>query len=253
MDGRRRSDRGGAAVREEELTAMLGTRRHFMLASSGILALLPPAGLAAKGWVDKKPAEWSPSDIQTILNRSAWTREAGLEFTPDAIDAPGGKTGRRATAVEGLSDKRTLTGFKVLVRWESGLPVRLARRTASPANNDTEHYVLSISRVPTAFLAALSPAGQARQDATTGPNTADMARIAQFSSLQRDGKDPIPADRADWSASDFESRIMISFSKGSQPIELPDREVTFVSRIGDLIVRTPFILKEMVYRGKLEL
>jgi len=224
-----------------------------MLASSGVLAFFPPTGLAAIGWVDKKPTEWNPSDIQTILNRSPWTREAGLEFTPDAIDAGGGKTGRRATAVEGLRDKRTLTGFKVLVRWESGLPIRQARRPTSPASNDTAHYVLSISRVPMAFLAALSPGGQARPDATNGPNEEDVARIAQFSSIQRDGQDPIPADHADWSASDFESRIMISFSKGRQPIELPDREVIFVSRIGDLIVRAPFILKEMVYRGELEL
>ena len=111
-----------------------------------------------------------------------------------------------------------------------------------------------MSRVPIALLAALSPGGQARQDGKDGLNTADMAaRTAQFSSIQRDGLDPIPADRADWLASDFESRIVISFPKGRQPIELPEREVTFVSRIGDLIVRTPFYLKGMVYRGNLEL
>jgi hypothetical protein len=224
-----------------------------MLASSSAMALFPLAGLAAKPWMDKKPLEWSPSDIDTILNRSAWTREVSPEFTPDAIDTGGGKTGRKATAAEGLADKRILTGFKILVRWESGLPVRLARRNAA-ANSDVDHYIVSMSRVPIALLAALSPGGQARQEGKDGLNTADIAaRTAQFSSILRDGLDPIPADRADWLASDFESRIVISFSKGRQPIELPEREVTFVSRIGDLIVRAPFFLKGMVYRGKLEL
>jgi len=235
-------------------TAMFGSRRHFLLASSGALALIPPAGRAAKAWVDKKPVEWSPSDIQTILNRSPWVREVSPEFTPDAIGSSGGKAGQPAAASRGLSDKRTLPEFKVLVRWESGLPVRLASKSTWAPNNDAAHYLLSMSRVPVAFLAALSAGGQAPRDGTAVPSQADMAeRVARFSSIQRDGKDPIPADRADWLASDFESRIMISFSKGRQPIELPEREVTFVSRIGELIVRAPFFLKEMVYRGTLEL
>lgn len=232
---------------------MVGTRRHFMQASSGLLALLPSAGLAAKPWMDKKPAEWSPSDIDIILNRSGWTRQASPEFVPEAIEPADGKAGRRSTAAGGLRDKRILPDFKVLVRWESGLPVRLARKT-SPASNDASHYMLSMSRVPMAFMAALSTGGRAGQGAANGADPAEMAaRVVPFSSIQRDGKEPLPADQAYWSESDFESRIMISFSKGRQPIELTEREVTFVSRIGDLIVRAPFFLKEMMYHGKLEL
>jgi hypothetical protein len=149
---------------------------------------------------------------------------------------------------------RSLPDFKVLVRWESGLPVRLARRNISPAGYDDEHYMVSISRVPMAFMEALSTGGQARRAGKDSPDQVEKAaQIAQMSSIHRDGKASLPADHAYWSESDFESRIMISFSKGRQPIELTEREVTFVSRIGDLIIRAPFFLKEMVYRGKLEL
>lgn len=237
----------------ERASAMLGSRRDFILASSGALAFFPPLGLAAKGWRDKKPTEWSPADIDTILDRSGWTREAVPEFTPAAIESGDGKGGRKASAAEGLRDKRTLPEFKILVRWESGLPIRLARRTSAPVN-DTTHYALSMSRVPMAFMAALSTGGSGRQGAKDTPDLTDIAtRVAQFSSIERDGKDPIHADQAYWMESDFESRIMINFSKGRQPIELTEREVTFVSRIGDLIVRAPFFLKEMMYRGKLEL
>ena len=197
-------------------------------------------------WWDKKPTEWSPSDIDTILHRSGWTRQASPEFAPDAI-------GTGSTAAQGLSDKRLLPDFKLLVRWESGLPVRLARKMA-PASNDGSHYMLSMSRLPMAFMQALSNGGRAGQGSAKSTDPAEMAaRVAQFSFIRRDGKDPLPADQAYWSESDFESRIMISFSKGRQPIELTEREVTFVSRIGDLIVRAPFFLKEMLYHGKLEL
>ena len=233
---------------------MPASRRQFMLASAGMLALLPSTGLAAKPWVDKKPTEWSPADIDAVLNRSAWTRQVSPEFAADVLDSAGAKDGRHATAAEGLSDKRILPDFKVLVRWESGLPVRLARRNLSPAGYDDAHYMVSISRVPIAFMEALSTSGQAQRAGADSLDPYEKAgRIAQTSSLQRDGKASLQADHAYWSESDFESRIMISFSKGRQPIELTEREVTFVSRIGDLIIRAPFFLKEMVYRGKLEL
>jgi hypothetical protein len=160
----------------------------------------------------------------------------------------------RATAADGLRDKRTITEYKVLVRWESGLPVRLAHGIPSLPNDDVPHYILSVSRVPFAFAMALSPGGPAPHDGKEGPSRAEMAeRIWQSSSLQLDGSASIRADHANWAESDFEASTMIYFPQDRQPIGPSEREVTFVSQIGALVVRASFHPKEMIYLGKLEL
>jgi hypothetical protein len=234
-----------------DVRAMLGSRRHFLLICSGALALLPGRGWAAVPWSEKKPTEWSPADMDYILNRSGWTRQASPEFTPTAIVTGDAK---KEGSVEGLRDKRTLTEFKVLVRWESALPLRQARARRNPhQTDDGTHYRLSMSRFPIELMTALS-GGAPRGGKSQPPDRTEIAaQIAQRSSIERDGKPVLHADQAYWLESDFESRIMISFPKGSQPIEPTERQVTFVGQVGDLIVRAPFFLKEMVYRGNLEL
>ncbi len=228
---------------------MFGSRRDFLLASTGVLACLP-SQLAAETWMDKKPSEWDSDDIQTILTRSGWARYSSPELTPSSLRA-GEKKGKRVPAAEGLRDKRTLTDFRVLVCWESGLPVRLARKTNAPTSDTAPHYVLSMSRMPIAFMSALVGGGKA------GKEAADKAEIAnqilKTSSLQREGKNPIPADRAEWVEAAFEPRVVISFPQDRQTIEFSDRTVTFTAQIGTLVIRSLFTLKDMFYHGNLEL
>ncbi len=228
---------------------MFGSRRQFLLASTGVLACLP-GGRAAETWMDKKPSEWDSDDIQTILSHSGWARVTSPELTPSSLRA-GEKKGKRVAAAEGLRDKRTLTDFKVLVCWESGLPVRLARKAISPSGDTAPHYVLSMSRMPIAFMSALVGGGKAGKESADKQEIADQ--ILKTSSLQREGKNPIPADRANWVESEFEPRVVISFPQDRQTIEFADRTVTFTTQIGTLVIRALFPLKDMFYRGNLEL
>ena len=227
---------------------MYGSRRQFLLASTGVLASIP-VGRAAEGWMDKKPAEWDSDDIQTILTRSGWARVTSPELTPASLRA--GEKKKHVAAAEGLRDKRTLTDFKVLVCWESGLPVRLARKAISPSGDTAAHYVLSMSRMPIAFMSALVGGGKAGKEAADKQEIANQ--ILKTSSLQREGKNPIAADRADWIDAEFEPRVMISFPQDRQTIEAADRTVTFTTQIGTLVIRALFPLKDMFYRGNLEL
>ncbi len=228
---------------------MFGSRRDFLLASTGVLVYLPP-GRAADTWMDKKPAEWDSDDIQTILSRSGWARVTSPELTPSSLRA-GKKKGKRVAAAEGLSDKRTLTDFKVLICWESGLPVRLARKNNAPATVSAPHYVLSMSRMPIAFMSALVGGGKAGKEAADKQEIA--SQILKTSSLQREGKNPIHADSAEWVEGQFEPRVVISFPQDRQTIEFSDRTVTFTTQIGTLVIRALFPLKDMFYRGNLEL
>lgn len=225
---------------------MLDTRRRFLCACSGVLTLFPTTGRAADSWMSTHPEEWTPEDVQAILNRSSWVRGVNPELSPAWLRSLE-KSGKRVAVAEGVRDKRTLTEFTVLVRWESGLPVRLARKSTSAPEYAAAHYVLSVSRMPITFMAAMVGGAQAKD------RLALAQQMLQSSSLQWGGKIPIPADRAEWAESDFEPRVIISFPQGSQPLESSDGVVTFVSQMGFLLLRASFPLRKMVYRGKLEL
>jgi hypothetical protein len=225
---------------------MIDTRRCFLSACSGVLTLFTVKGHAADAWMATNPAEWVPADIQAILSRSSWVKSVNPELSPAWLRSLE-KNGKRVTAAEGIRDKRTLTEFTVLVRWESGLPVRLARKTTSIPEYAAAHYVLSVSRMPIAFMAAMAGGAQAKDR--------DMLaqQMLQSSSLQIAGRAPIPADHTEWTESDFEPRITISFPAGRQPVASSDGIVTFVSQMGFLLLRVSFPLRKMIYRGKLEL
>jgi hypothetical protein len=214
------------------------TRRRFLVYSSGLSTLVPITSFAGETWVDRKPLEWSPQDVQTILNQSPWVKEVKLEMS-----LAEGDTGNVAS-LGGI-----LTEFKVLVRWESGLPVRLARRE-SPS--EPSEYVLSITRIPVAFVTTLSSSGARRPPEGAG-NPDIGERIARSTALRTAGKKPIPATHVERLDVDFAPKYVIGFPRVPEPIELGDREVTFVSQIGPFAIKAKFALKPMVYRGKLEL
>src|ERR1035437_2722511 len=109
---------------------MLDSRRRFLCACTGVLTLFPTTGHAADAWMGTDPAQWVPADILANLNRSSWVKGVNPELSPAWLRSVE-KSGKRVAAAEGVRDKRTLTEFTVLVRWESGLPVRLARKCNS--------------------------------------------------------------------------------------------------------------------------
>jgi hypothetical protein len=209
-------------------------RRRFLLAPF----FVPRLASAAQRWLDRKPAEWTPDDIQTVLNRSAWVREAPLGMDP-------AEGGRRKQNQGGSR----LTEFNILVRWESGLPVRLARRIATLPDSGVDRYEISVSRLPLPFLTAVL--GQKAEPAATRREIA--AELAKSTLIERPGKGSIRAATAEWVESDFSPRVSIGFSANERPIDVSEWEVAVVGRIGGLRFRANFPLKPMVYRGKLEL
>jgi len=215
-------------------------RRDLLLLYSGFVSALPPVAYAGPRWATTNPAEWTPNDIDTVLNRSPWVREVLLAM-PDPGPAAGAAPGSIPSE------------FRVLVRWESGLPIRLARKSAT-CQRDSGEYVLSVSRLPLAFAAVLASGGPARRKRSESLNTAEMAaRIAAASFLQREGHEPIAAARSEWVDADLTSRLMLYFDGGKEPIQLADREVSLASAVGSLTFVARFQLKQMVYRGNLEL
>jgi hypothetical protein len=171
-----------------------------------------------------------------------------LEINPP-VETPGHPKPKSSRPNHGVA-----TEFRAVVRWESGLPVRLARKTASLPDKGVGQYMLSVSRLPLEFIEQSSGNGTIHRDQGAGlDKTALAERVAKSSSLQRSGKDAIPANHAEWVESDFSPRVVIFFPLSEKPIQPEDREVDLVSQIGALVVRARFSLKEMVYRDRLEL
>lgn len=192
-------------------------------------------------WPEKKPEEWTPADVQTILNDSAWVRQARLLMDSSALADRAERDSRRVP-----------TEFAAIVRWESGLPVRLARRAAS--SSGTPQYLLSISRLPLPYMGGMSGRQPGRAAIDEGIIRNEIAtQLAQTARIERPGKDQIAATGAVWLEIAFAQAILISFPHGPQPISLQDGEVTLAARAGSFTLSTRFPLHSMVYRGKLEL
>src|SRR6185369_11579162 len=177
--------------------AMVNTRRSLLATAAGVWIVLPRAAPAAAKWIDKKPLEWSPEDLQTILNHSAWVREAPLEIDKGEAGSP-----RKKKAGAGH-----YTQFTLLVRWESGLPVRLARRTGARPDDVPDRYVISVGRVPLPFLGAYA-GNRHGEELSRGEVAAQFAATAL---IERAGKGLIRAENAQWITSEFSPRVDMLF------------------------------------------
>lgn len=233
------------------------TRRVFALGGLGAIPLL-----GADVWT-KKPSEWSGKDIQRILTKSPWAKEAtvalnlagggmdggrgggmggppgggmggppaggGMGGPPGGMDGPGGGGGPQLHAI---------------VRWESALPIRLALKKEDALSRD--QYLITVTGFP--------ETGRRPQDGGSQPVSAQAQnRMKEGARLERKGKDPIPAASAEMAETGASRAMQFLFRAGADPIEAQDKEVQFVASVGPMQIRAKFALQEMVYEGKLEL
>jgi hypothetical protein len=223
------------------------TRRHF-LGAAGLLAGLSARAMADDSWTTAHPDEWTPHEIDTVLNHSPWVHEVVLGVPVSALARGRGKAGPIEQAAGVPSE------FAALVRWESALPVRLARRlTAAPDGGQTR-YLLSISRLPLGFLGEALGRDPDRAPSGEDQNRARVAAAAlRTAVLQRTGKPPIRAAGTSWAEDAFSPRLLIEFRPGGELIQLADLTVTLVTQIDTVLLRAVFVPKKMRFRGRLEL
>ncbi len=233
--------------------------------------------VAADPWSDKDPAKWTEKDIQRLLADSPWAQQASAVFSLAAEDeepppapppiSPAAQAGLgvpnsgvRWDGGVGRSRGPDPT-LNVLVRWDSALPVReaLSRagkdvQSSSIAERAGKDYIVSI--------VGLVPAGRYRSvgqtesksrsdDTIDARNPEEMLEgLMAASRLIPKGKAAISPDDAKL---DGNSGTLYVFFPKAEPIAVDDKEVTFTTRFGALTVQKRFRLKDMTYRGKLEL
>ncbi len=212
------------------------TRREAIWAGMGV------CGWAREAWEDKAPAEWSATEIEQILTKSAWTREAQVAYDSHQSGPLGGEPrgeGRHGRGGQGRSGGALGGEFKTRVRWESALPVRAAMKRER-TEDDAENYVLNmIGDVPGVGLPA------EEDDAAERKQKFEMLR--DTTRVER-RDEPLHLEKVEATR----GGTLFYFSRVFA-IKPGDKQVTFVTKMGPLEVKCKFVLGEMVYRGMLEL
>ena len=104
--------------------------------------------------------------------------------------------------------------------------------------------------------AAYAPIGGFRRP--LGPGRAlranDKAKesLLKVTSLSVKGKDPLPASDLQIGGNEQRPVLVFLFPK-TAPLSLDDKDVEFSTKLGPIVVKQKFHLKDMVFNGKLDL
>jgi len=226
------------------------SRRAFV---SGLGFAAATYGWAKDFWNDKKPADWTGDEVQQMLTKSPWAKEASIfdsathkgvssapyaggVYGPRPYEAPDGKS------VPAVSGRK---GWSAIVRWESSLPVRDAMKATKMADADENYIIALLGDIPGASVPTDDDSAAERQQ--------KMEVLRESTRLER-RDDPLELQRVKIAPRTplSPSGTLYYFSR-VLPITPDDKQVTFVTKVGPLEVKCKFTLRDMLYRGNLEL
>lgn len=224
---------------------------------AGLCGAIAILSAAQEFWDLKEPATWSADEVQTMLGASPWAKAANISFFnngPGGYGAGiGGANGaglgsRRATGNQRVTgrgtgqpapDSSNSPVFSATVRWGSSRAIRAALKT--PMEDDaTSYYIVElVGNVPT-FAAP--------DDDNPTANAQRVQMLRESTKLERKSGDPIYLDRVETVA----AGTRFYFTR-RDPIVPGNKEVTFTTKLGPLVIKAKFTLKDMQYKGKLDL
>ena len=222
------------------------TRREMMMLPFAAMPLW--ASPASDFWNEKKPEEWSDAEVQEMLTKSPWAREAAVSVfggTGGSLLNRNGAMNRSGVATNSsrqrTSTTQTTSGdapdlrYKAIVRWESALPIRDALKSKS-TEGVADFYILAV----VGDLTLADP------EADEAQRESRLDMMKQYTKLDKHGG-AIPL--ADVRLVKKEGTLF--YFPRAEPIK--DGQVTFTTKVGPVEVKCKFAVKEMTYRGKLEL
>jgi len=256
--------------------------RRFLPAVAFIFAILL---YGADFWKTKDPAQWSDEEVSRMLAKSPWARAVSLQ-TPMAMQGGGGAGGMggetgvgetgggggRGGGRGGMADGIPLgaTMPPITVRWESAAPVRAARERQKFAHMaeivgwSKENYVASLtgfqpgggrrSGVPEGSRSQRGEAqGESRggaQRSGTNPNS-DVSNF-RGAAIRHDNKQTYQLDRTMIIRTEQGPELYLLFSR-KNAIASTTKEIIIDFAIGTGKVQAKFKVKDLEYRGKLDL
>lgn len=213
---------------------------HRLFAFAGAAALV--AAASSEFWETKDPQDWNKEQVDEMLTRSPWAKPASISFNK----GPGGADplwGMIWLGIPGTvstdSAPADPKGFRAVVRWQSALPVRAAARIKA-SDESARFYILAVvGDYPDITRKANGESEDAREQR--------QQMLREFTKLDHHGG-PIYLDHAEATV----GGTLFYFSR-LDPIKPGEREVTFFTKMGPMEIKAKFSLKDMLYRGKLEL
>ncbi len=223
------------------------TRRTALLVGlAGTTAWSYPA---KEFWNEKKPADWTPDEVELLLNKSPWAKEATISYYggqngPLSNTLPGERR-RSGNASSGTSPSAmSPAAWKAMLRWQTALPVREALKL-DPSPDFDKFYILNmVGDVP-------SIGATPDEDATQ--RAARFETLKQVTKLEHKGDEILLSRVAVSPKNDFSlAGTLFYFSRGLA-LRLEDKQAIFSTKLGPIDVKCKFTLKDMMYRGSLEL
>ena len=237
--------------------------------------LVLPLGLALQAarkefWDSKDPASWSHEEKQALLSGSPWAQESFVRMEVESRRRPPSYGGGMPSG--GMPDTRPGIGsggvrnvptgdappplpkpdsdpvrFRVLARWESAKPVRLAGGPEVPELTG-QFYVIRLRGLP-----LMAPQKARSEEVAPNPNEGLLQTIKEGSQLERKGKPAIPCNHLFTGSGDAATDVLLFFARPADPITVADKFVTLESRFALFHLSIKFPLKDMVYKGELAL
>jgi hypothetical protein len=224
-------------------------------------------------WDSKDPASWSNDEKQLLLGQSPWAQDGlarmeertGRRTTPDYGNngRPGGGMpdigpgtppgGVRSVPIGERPPKPPNPDpghpvqFRVLARWESAKPVRLAGGPELPELSG-QFYVIRLRGLP-----LMPPPKTGPAEGAPNPNEFMLQAIQQGSQLERKNKPGIPCAHLFTGAGDAATEVLLFFPREADPIQVADKLVTLDSWFAPFHLSVKFPLKDMMYLGELAL
>jgi hypothetical protein len=236
---------------------------------------------AADFWQSKPYTEWNEKEVQKLLTSSPWAKEVSLAMPAGGGSGSGKGGGRRGGGGGDASGDVPLTGpatgngggnagsnagirevggaqggggsapvAMVTISWRTALPLReAAAKQKYGADTATSPDAKKLVEEEQKYYAVLVSGLPGRM----GRSGDEMkAELLKSTTLAVKGKEPIVATDLQAGGSEQKAAVMFLFPK-TAAIDADDKEVEFTTRLGPMVLKTKFKLKEMVFNGKLEL
>jgi hypothetical protein len=219
---------------------------------------------AEPAWKNDPVANWTDEETQQVLEHSPWAKAvvAGIARRQTEDERrEGGEMGQpKGVGYDGVEDKKiplrqeignpllpgkplhsTAPTIRLLVRWESALPIRAAELKAHVATLPTlsdDGYSIAVYGVPASFA--------------KGDPTSLGKPLREQAALKREGKKDVLPSRVE--VFQLEDNVVVAYMFPlSAEISKKDDVVEFSALIGRLRVSQHFLISEMQFQGKLEL
>jgi hypothetical protein len=224
------------------------TRRSAILGGLGLSGLAAvPAWALDEFWNHKEPSGWSPEEVKQMLTQSPWAKAASV-YNNTGASGPLGSSRSGGGRRRGGGGSATTANpgppggpnnWKTIVRWESALPVREALKVKLKPE-DADNYVI-------ALIGSIPGVGIPSEEDDPAERKQKLETLQDSTRIER-RDEPLALVRA---ASGLAGTLFY-FSRVFA-IKPEDKQVTFVTKMGPLEIKCKFSLKEMMYRGNLEL